>query len=292
LNFTEAKRFTAEQKNVLNGLRTFLGEEAIHHIIAIFSHATKLQISNRDIMRRAWNELVRSFINDIDNRWGISLNSDYHSPDDPIHKARLGEIKAFIGGIRGVYVTEQLEKSRKKHEESLRRKEEEEKKARKEYEEKLKESARRESEEDHKHNMEKLQQEFNKKLQKLEQTRLNKERQDYDELISELKRQNEESERRIRELTGRLPRTTGCFSLDTKVQLASGKFIEMAELQVGDHICSDVKNGKLEFSEVYLISHLGYCEFPLKMIKIEFTNSDGKKGIYSIDRFEDLSCDN
>src|SRR5687767_6493568 len=70
--FTEAKRFTDEQKNVLDGIRRFLGEEATNYIIAVFSHATKAQIRDRTVMRQAWNSPVRSFIQDIDNRWGIA----------------------------------------------------------------------------------------------------------------------------------------------------------------------------------------------------------------------------
>ncbi|CAG8618632.1 8072_t:CDS:2, partial [Funneliformis caledonium] len=51
----------------------------------------------------------------------------------------------------------------------------------------------------------------------------------------------------------------------------------MAKLQVGDNVCSNVKNENLEFSEIYLISHLGHYEFSLKIIKIEFTKFDRQK---------------
>ena len=67
MGFTEAKRFTEEQKNVLEGIREFFGEGATNYIIAIFSHATKKQISDRNIMRNDWNDPVRSFINEIEN---------------------------------------------------------------------------------------------------------------------------------------------------------------------------------------------------------------------------------
>ena len=53
IGFTEAKRFTGEQKNVLEGIRKFLGEGATNYIIAIFSHATKAQIRDRNTMRKA-----------------------------------------------------------------------------------------------------------------------------------------------------------------------------------------------------------------------------------------------
>ncbi|CAG8526089.1 9293_t:CDS:2 [Rhizophagus irregularis] len=296
----EARRFTDEQKNVLEGIRRFLGEEAINYIIAVFSHATKTQIRDRNVMRQAWNSPVRSFIQDIDNRWGIAPNSDYFPPDDPVHKARLGEIMAFISGMRGVYTTDQLEKSRKEQEEIRRQGEEEEKKIKQEYEEKLKETAKKESEKAYNQKIEDLRKEFRAKQEEEEKLR-RKEKEDADEQfrksielmkelqdrekkanldfakqIEDLKKKNALSQQEIEELKKK--KRTDCFSLDTKVQLESGKFVEMAELQVGDRICSNVRNGELEFSEVYLISHLGHYDQFLTMIKIEFTSSDGRKG--------------
>ncbi|CAG8788370.1 14468_t:CDS:2, partial [Gigaspora rosea] len=75
----EAKRFTEEQKNALNGIKTFLGENALNYMIAVFSHATKKQNEDKDEMRKAWNPTVASFIGSIGNRWGVSPDSDYFS---------------------------------------------------------------------------------------------------------------------------------------------------------------------------------------------------------------------
>ncbi|CAB4446684.1 unnamed protein product [Rhizophagus irregularis] len=336
-----------------------------------------------------------------ENRWGISPNSDYFPPDDPTHQARLGEIKAFISSMRGVYTTEQLEESLQEQEEARRQKEEEEERKKQEHEEKLKEIARKEAEEAHKRKVEQMererkakqeyeenlkrkqqqeaeerhrqmvekmkQEERERKIQeenlrkkqqqeeeeryrrKLEQMRQEKEReeelrrqrerewelkrqrekeeelrrqrareeelkkqrereenlrrerekQEQQRLQEMYRRQREEAERERVRMMEELQREQerqrrlqeerrreeerrhhhdGCFSLDTKVQLSSGKFIEMAKLQVGDCICSNVKNGEKEFSEVYLISHLGHFDHSLSMTKIEFTRSDGQKG--------------
>ncbi|RIA79181.1 AIG1 family-domain-containing protein [Glomus cerebriforme] len=150
----EARRFTDEQMNVLEGIRKFLGEGAINYIIAIFSHTTKAQISDRNVMRKAWNQPVRSFINEIENRWGISPNSDYFPPDHSIHKARLGEIRAFISGMRGVYTTELLEKSRQEQEKARHQQEEEERRIKQVYLESLKNETRKESQEAFKRQLE------------------------------------------------------------------------------------------------------------------------------------------
>ena len=65
------------------------------------------------VIRKAWNDPARAFIKDIDNSLlDIPPNSNIFPLDGPIHKARLGEIKAFINGMRGVCTTKQLEKSR------------------------------------------------------------------------------------------------------------------------------------------------------------------------------------
>ncbi|CAG8696486.1 11060_t:CDS:10 [Funneliformis mosseae] len=173
-------------KRMFGWTKTFFGEEAIRHIIA-----------------------------DIDNRWAISPNPDYISPDDPNYKLRLRKIKSLISA-------------------------EEEKKAKEEYELKLKESAKQQSEEVHQRKLEEIKQEG------LQQQYLDRER---------------DMAQRYQDM------------------LAIAYSSQMVELQVGDNVCSNVKNGKLEFSEVYLISHLRHHEFPLKMIKIEFTNLDGQKDL-------------
>ncbi|CAG8818355.1 2931_t:CDS:2, partial [Cetraspora pellucida] len=51
----------------------------------------------------------------------------------------------------------------------------------------------------------------------------------------------------------------------------------MAELQIGDLVLSGIKNNQFDFSEIYLISHLGHFDNPFYMIKIKFTNPDGSQ---------------
>ncbi|RGB42705.1 AIG1 family-domain-containing protein [Rhizophagus diaphanus] len=196
----EAKRFSAEQRSVLEGIRNFFGEGATNYIIAIFSHATKAQIYNRDIMRKAWNQPVCSFIEDIENRWGISPNSDYFPPDDPTHQARLGEIKALISSMRGVYTTEQLEKSIQEQEKACRQKEEEEERKKQEHEEKLKEIARKEAEEAHKRKVEQMERE-RKAKQEYEENLKRKQQQEAEERHRQMveKMKQEERERKIQE---------------------------------------------------------------------------------------------
>ncbi|CAG8685186.1 3978_t:CDS:2, partial [Cetraspora pellucida] len=90
----EANRFTEEQKRVLNQIRTFLGRDATNHIIA-----------------SDWSVPVRSFIQNIGNRWSIS-------PNHQVHKNRLREIKELIKCIPEIYKTEQFEKNLREQEEA------------------------------------------------------------------------------------------------------------------------------------------------------------------------------
>ncbi|CAG8619417.1 22320_t:CDS:10, partial [Cetraspora pellucida] len=253
----EAKRFTKEQGNVLNGIRAFLGEGALNYIIAIFSHATKKQNADRDEMRKAWNPTITSFIGKIGNRWGISPNSDYYPPEHEKHQSRLREIKDFIMSTSGCYTTDMLESARQEQEKIQREKQEEENRLRVEHEERLRREGKEKADKEFQEQMIRMRSEFDQKQNESLAAMTNK--------ISELQRQLAD-------------RDGGCFALDTKVQLSNGKLIEMAELQVGDIVLSNVKNNHLEFSEVYLISHLGHRDQLADMAKLNFTNPDGSKG--------------
>ncbi|CAB4441289.1 unnamed protein product [Rhizophagus irregularis] len=48
-----------------------------------------------------------------------------------------------------------------------------------------------------------------------------------------------------------------CFWPETLVKLESGRIIQMSELQIGDRVLSNIRNGVAEFSNVYLIAHIG-----------------------------------
>ncbi|CAG8765954.1 5863_t:CDS:2, partial [Racocetra persica] len=166
----EAKRFTQEQKDVLNEIRTFLGRDATNHIIAVFSHATKTQTEFKDRMQNDWNTHVKSFVQNIGYRWGISPNPDIFPSDNQIHKERLNEIKQLIKSIQGVYTTEQLEVNLREQERIRRQKEEDERKKKQEYEEKLKEKARRETEEAYKRQMKEAEEAQRRQMKEIEES--------------------------------------------------------------------------------------------------------------------------
>ena len=71
----------------------------------------------------------------------------------------------------------------------------------------------------------------------------------------------------------------GCFWLETRVKLESGRIVQMSELKVGDRVLSNIRNGIEEFSNVCIIAHIGKLDHEEKFTKISFTKPNGYKGI-------------
>ncbi|RHZ44648.1 hypothetical protein Glove_714g9 [Diversispora epigaea] len=241
--------------------------------IAIFSHATKKQNENKDEMRKAWNGTIFSFIKGLGNRWGISPNSDYFPPEHPVHKARINEIKDFIVSTQGVYTTEAFESARQEQEKIKREKEEKEKRVIEQYEEKLRKEGKEIADEFYLDKIAKMKEEFEQKENHFMAETIKTMKQTYDDAFKKIELKVGGLQSEIKNF-----KSPSCFALDTKIQLASGKLVEMSELQVGDLVLSNVSNNRLEFSEVYLISHMGHHDYSVNMVKIEFTNPDGSKG--------------
>ncbi|PKY55830.1 hypothetical protein RhiirA4_475582, partial [Rhizophagus irregularis] len=131
--FEASRRFTDEQKNTLNIIKTFLGEESLQYMIFVFSHCNKKQTEDPEYFKNScWNEPIKAFINSVDNRWAISPDARYFQPNNLVYKQRLKELKKHITyHINGVYTNDLFEKARKKQKENERKEREAEEKRRK-----------------------------------------------------------------------------------------------------------------------------------------------------------------
>jgi hypothetical protein len=69
----------------------------------------------------------------------------------------------------------------------------------------------------------------------------------------------------------------GCFSLHSMVILASGKRIEVSQLNIGDKVICDEKNGKLIYSEIYAVIHADN-QTVTQYQRIDYLKSDGTEG--------------
>ncbi|PKC08884.1 hypothetical protein RhiirA5_416345 [Rhizophagus irregularis] len=209
----------------------FLGNESLQYMISIFSHCNKKQTENPDHLKNSsWNKTIKAFVNSVGSRWAISPNPDMFPSDSLVHQQRLKEIHEHIISMDGVYTTAILENVRREQEKNARIAREAEENLRKEYEE-LK---RREGEAIAKAKFEELKAEDEKKA-----------KEKCEEEIKNLKKQ-------VNELS-----SGGCFGLETQVKLESGRIIQMSELQTGDRVLSNIRNGIAEYSDVYLIAHIG-----------------------------------
>ncbi|GBC40557.1 uncharacterized protein OCT59_012557 [Rhizophagus irregularis] len=131
--FEASRWFTDEQKNTLNIIKTFLGEESLQYMIFVFSHCNKKQTEDPEYFKNScWNEPIKAFINSLDNRWAISPDARYFQPDNLVYKQRLKELKKHISyHINGVYTNDLFEKAWKKQKENERKEREAEEKRRK-----------------------------------------------------------------------------------------------------------------------------------------------------------------
>ncbi|RIA86500.1 AIG1 family-domain-containing protein [Glomus cerebriforme] len=137
----EVGRITDEEKNSLMTIRNFLGKDARDNFIVVFSKANRNQVKDKRI---AWNkiEILRTFIEQINNRWGISPNPDCYETEREPHEKRLTEIKKFIAQIKVLYSTKQFEENQKRLAEEQRKKKEDDERRKREYENKIREQER------------------------------------------------------------------------------------------------------------------------------------------------------
>jgi hypothetical protein len=274
--FIEAKRFTEEQKEMINRIKTFLGEEALQYMIAVFSHCNRKQTEDKEYFRKVcWSEPVKAFVNSVGYRWAISPNPDIFPPDNQIHKLvklRLEKLQKLItSNTDEVYTNDLFEKARKKQAENARIAREAEEKRQIEYDE----IKKRESEATARANFERQRAEDEKKAREARDRELEFIIYTLKEQIKNLNDKNSLLSDEIDKLKNK-----SCFWLETKVKLESGRIIQMSELQVGDRVLSNIRNGIAEFSDVYLIAHIGKLDHEAKFAKVSFTRPDGSKGTF------------
>ncbi|CAG8451469.1 14768_t:CDS:10, partial [Funneliformis caledonium] len=239
----ESKRLTDEQKNMIDGISTFFGEEAFLNMITVFSNCNKKDTIDPINFEKTWNKKVRMLVNRMGNRWAITPNPDDFPPGTEVHEKCLENLENIICTLNGIYTNELLEKSRKEQEELAQIAREEQERRQREYDE-------------------------------------NKRTEGEDMAIEEyLKRKTEEREDSIFALIISFLKQKfnqgGCFWLETRVKLESGRIVRMSELQVGDRVLSNIRNGIEEFSEVYLIAHIGKLDHEENFTRISFTKPNG-----------------
>jgi hypothetical protein len=276
--FIEAKRFTEEQKKMVNTVKLFLGDGALPYMISVFSHCNRRQTEEPEHFKASWNRPIKALVNSMGNRWAISPNSDIFPSDNPVHKKHLRDLQNLITSIDGVYTNELLEKVREEQEKNAKITREAEKKRQKEYDD----SKRKEGED--------IAREKYEKQRALDARIANeKHNKEKDYIVNSLREQIRNLNEELAKLNKKVYdlENGACFELEAQVKLESGKIIQMSELQTGDRVLSNIRNGIAEYSDVYLIAHIGKLDHEEKFAKVSFTKPDGSKGNFF---FEIIYC--
>ncbi|CAI2177466.1 20100_t:CDS:10 [Funneliformis geosporum] len=300
--FGNAIRVTDVERNLMNGTLTLFGEESLLHMITVFSRRDKDQTENPENFEKSWNDDVRRFVNSMGYRWAISPSPDIFGPRTQMHKQHLEKLEKLIVSLNGEYTNEMLEELRKKQEDSERTARETEERIAREAKERIareveeriarevkfareveKQIARETEERIARENKERIARENKERIARENKERIAKEAKE------KASKEMDELKKLVETLTNKLASggssggsssesSGGCFSLETRVKLESGKVIYMSELQVGDRVLSNIRNNVEEFSDVYLIAHLGKLDHVEKFTKVSFTKPDGSKG--------------
>ncbi|GBC40486.2 hypothetical protein GLOIN_2v1846867 [Rhizophagus irregularis DAOM 181602=DAOM 197198] len=272
----EAKRFTIEQKEMVDRIKLFLGDGSLQYMISVFSHCSRKQTEDPEYFRKfSWNPEMKAFVNSMGNRWAISPNPENYPPNNPVRKQRLGDLQNHIVSIDGKYTNELFEKVQKEQEENERKTREEEVKRQKEYDEnkrregeaiarKIYDKNRAEDERkaeerrimEIKYIKDALLGQINILVEKV--ANLTKDNENLKEKVANLTKEHEKAEREKaerekpeREKTEREKaerekaeheKNQSCFGLETQVELESGKIVQMSELKTGDRVLSNIRN--------------------------------------------------
>ncbi|EXX55265.1 hypothetical protein RirG_226900 [Rhizophagus irregularis DAOM 197198w] len=246
----EATRFTKEQKDTINQIIKFLGQDSLNHMIVVFSKCRKAPTKDPDLLFNSLVQEQKDFLNSIDNRFTVSPDLDiFEEPDDPIVERHVKNLKNYIVDIPDFYTTASFEKVRIARERELQEIEQWELKTEEQFQAIAREGFHDDSE-----------------LRQWKETRENTKKK-----FKQL-RAKAGSDAAVNMELGE-----ACFAADSKVTLQNGKVTNISELVIGDYVCCGFENGKKIFSEVFLFIHADHdtvTEFQL----IDFMKQDGSQG--------------
>ncbi|KAG9288144.1 hypothetical protein G9A89_000939 [Geosiphon pyriformis] len=246
-----AGRYSIIQDFIIEGIINNFGLYCLDHVIIVFSNCTRLQTEDRQKFFAGLNERQKRLIKKVDNRYSIFPNPDIYWPDKyEIIEENIRILKNFILAIRGHYnhrisriirqaCTTQNETQTIEVQQAIYT-----------YEDNLKIMTPDEAWSHLQNDMKRIFQNSTK------------------ENFPESPDGNDNS-KAIPEVFLPDSDKSGCFSLSTQVILENGKAINMEKLRVGDKILSQSMDGKLEFSEVYVIPHADY-DTPTEFLEIKF----------------------
>ncbi|PKC10250.1 hypothetical protein RhiirA5_355731 [Rhizophagus irregularis] len=246
----EATRFTKEQKDTINQIVKFLGQDSLNHMIAVFSKCRRAPTIDPDLLFNSLVQEQKDFLNSIGNRFTISPDLDiFEEPDDPIVARHIKNLKNYIADIPNFYTTASFEEVRIARERELQKIEESERRKEEEFQATAREGFHDDNE-----------------RRQFEETREN----------------TKKNFQQLREDAGygaveNMGSGAACFAAHSKVTLQNGNVTNISELVIGDYVCCGFENGKQIFSEVLLFIHADH-DAVTEFLLIDFMKQDGTQG--------------
>jgi len=205
---------TAEQKSLIEGMSTFLGEKAKRNTILVFTHLSKPENMMRDdVVERELHELQRKLLNETKNGFVSYASPQLYKYFGQHFDSNTERLKTMISKMESITGNDLIHMDPDGACKVLERIE------------------------------------LKKRVEVLE-GRL----KDIDNLKKDHESMKEEFQK-FREKDNTPAPQSECFDLNTRVLLENNEYIPMKDVRLGDRICSGMQNGKLQFSEVYLITH-------------------------------------
>ncbi|CAG8573855.1 14217_t:CDS:2, partial [Ambispora leptoticha] len=237
-----AGRYTQSHQIVVESAINFLGYQSLDHIIVVFTKCSKKQIQDPQVLLDGLSKKQKELLERVHDRWIIVPNPDYFDADSPETVENLTKLKKHINSINDIYTKSIFQSVKDAQQQRLLQ----------------------------------LQGEIEASFQAYDQERL----VDGDDLAKERFQERMAKIRAEMDETGitraaQLAKSNGCFSLDTMVTLENGKSLSLNEVKVGERILSHTKDGRLEYSEVYMIAHYNADE-PTEFLQIAFSNGVNK----------------
>ncbi|CAG8583385.1 14457_t:CDS:1 [Funneliformis caledonium] len=104
LSRLETTRFTNEQRETINQIINFLGEDSLNNMIAVFSKCRKAPTINPDQLLNSFSQEEKDFLDRIGNRFTISPNLEiFDEPNDLIVARHMTNLKNYIVSFSDCY---------------------------------------------------------------------------------------------------------------------------------------------------------------------------------------------
>ncbi|CAG8562497.1 10927_t:CDS:2 [Acaulospora colombiana] len=118
------KNCNSYSSKTLTIIKSFLGDQALEHMIVAFSHCNVNQTTDDENLQRALNNDMKSFLASVNNRYIVSPNPDLFHQGEEVVCSNIEKAKLLIDSFDAAYTTEMFNRVREAREAIEREQEE------------------------------------------------------------------------------------------------------------------------------------------------------------------------